>query len=402
MIRLISRGLLITALSLGFGVASQSTALANDAEDDFDEPTGTRTLIDDCRKKGLDEDTCRTMVAQDDDDDDGGEDDGSDSGGDDGEGEEEDEDAKDQPAVTSGGLFTMKTYPVREISRPLIMTQGIFQGRVSLGTDISAKGAFTTGGLSLEAIYGVRDNFSVLGGFTNAYNMKQFGVYAGMEASLYYDIIDFRIAANLHRNAIPNFSNFCKPVTSEDQIEPQFPSQCGAMDAEIVNLPNGNYEAGNIKFSIDLGFPFRYAFKPEIAIIALHTLMAIDFNAVNRDHVITEKTEVTDPTTMMPVTQVKNVTVGNKVTPDLKPSLGIATNPVAPLSIVIFAQLRIPDFDTEAGAFQIPVTARVEFSPNQKFDIGLEFTLLNVKPPEGQSALDNRFLALFLQSRFGK
>ena len=88
--------------------------------------------------------------------------------------------------------------------------------------------------------------------------------------------------------------------------------------------------------------------------------------------------------------------------PDLNPSVGIATNPIPPLSVVVFAQLRIPDFDTSAGAFQVPVTGRVEFSPNQKFDIGLEFTLLNVKPPEGQSPIDNRFLALFVQSRFGK
>ena len=55
-----------------------------------------------------------------------------------------------------------------------------------------------------------------------------------------------------------------------------------------------------------------------------------------------------------------------------------------------------------AGAFQVPVTGRIEFSPNQKFDIGLEFTLLNVKPPEGQSPIDNRFIALFAQTRVGK
>jgi len=36
------------------------------------------------------------------------------------------------------------------------------------------------------------------------------------------------------------------------------------------------------------------------------------------------------------------------------------------------------------------------------FSIGLEFTLLNVMPPEGQSPIDNRFLSLFVQSRFGK
>ena len=70
-------------------------------------------------------------------------------------------------------------------------------------------------------------------------------------------------------------------------------------------------------------------------------------------------------------------------------------------TVVIFGQLRIPDFDTSAGNFQIPVTARVEFSPSQKFDIGLEFTLLNIKPVMG-SPIDNRFIALFIQSRFGK
>ena len=86
----------------------------------------------------------------------------------------------------------------------------------------------------------------------------------------------------------------------------------------------------------------------------------------------------------------------------VNPSVGVATNPIPPLSVVIYAQLRIPDFDTSAGAFQVPVTGRIEFSPNQKFDLGLEFTLLNVKPPTGQSAIDNRFLSLFMQSRFGQ
>ena len=92
----------------------------------------------------------------------------------------------------------------------------------------------------------------------------------------------------------------------------------------------------------------------------------------------------------------------NGAKPDLNPSLGIATNPITPLSVVIFAQLRIPDFDTSAGAFQVPVTGRVEFSPNQKLDIGLEFTLLNVKPPEGQSPIDNRYISLFMQTRLGR
>ncbi len=353
------------------------------------------------RGHGDDEDT----GGGDDDDQGGGDDDdsgkggGDDGGGDEGEGDEPD---KDQPPVTAGGLFTMKTYPVSELLRPLTMTQKIGQFRVGLGTDLSAKGAFDSFGLSLETIYGVTDNFSVIGGITDAYNFKQFGIYAGFEGALAYDLLDIRVAANLHRNAIPAYANFCSPVAAGDPMDPQQPSDCKSSMASLVNLPTGSYSAGGTKFSIDLGFPFRYAFTPEIAIVALQTLISIDFNGVSQDHVLTEQTMETDPVTMMQFTRTKNTPVPNNAKPDLNPSLGIATNPVPPLSVVIFAQLRIPDFDTSAGAFQIPVTGRVEFSPSQQFDIGLEFTLLNVKPPEGQSPIDNRYLSLFFQGRIGK
>jgi hypothetical protein len=378
MLRLLSRGLLAAALILGYVAHHERLAFAGDDDDDSD---------------------------------DSGDDEGGAKGGGDGDGDEDTEEEvdKDQPDVTAGGLFTMRSYPVREISRPLTMTQKIMQARVSLGTDISAKGAFASGGLSVEGQYGQSDNFTIIGGLTNAYNMKQFGFYAGFEGALVYDVVDIRLAANVHRNAIPEFSNFCTPVSSVDPPNPMFPSDCGTAaggmatpNAAIVNLPNGVYHAGGTKFSIDLGFPFRYAIKPEIAIVALQTLMSIDFNAVSKDHVLANTTQVMDPVTMMTNNVVVNTPVGNGAKPDLNPSVGIATNPIPPLSIVLFAQLRIPDFDTAAGAFQVPVTGRLEFSPNQQFDIGLEFTLLNVKPPEGQSPIDNRFLSAFVQSRFGK
>jgi hypothetical protein len=375
MLRLLTRGLLLSALGLAVAVTAQPVYAQDDDEEEED---------------------------------DGGDDGGG--GGD--EGDEEEEEDKDQPLVTSGGLFTLKTYPVREISRPLTLTEKIVQARVSLGTDISAKGAFSTGGLSVEGIYGFSDNFNFIGGFTNAYNMKQFSIYGGFEGSLAYDLVNIRLAANIYRSAIPDFDFFCKPVSSGDMVNQMtpLPSQCASMGAELVNLPNGEYSPGDTKFSIDIGLPFRYAIRPEIAIVALQTLMSIDFNGIDKGYTRAEPRDVIDPGpdgmtgTMddIEVQIIENVPVGNGAKPDLKPSIGIATNPVPPLSVVIFAQLRIPDFDTEAGAFQVPVTGRLEFSPNQKLDIGLEFTLLNVKPPEGQSPIDNRFLALFVQSRFGK
>jgi hypothetical protein len=280
-----------------------------------------------------------------------------------GESEEEEEQDKDQPAVTAGGLFTMASYPVSELLRPLTMTQQITQMRLGLGTDLSALGAFGSVGVSLEAIHGLKDNFSLIGGFTSAYNFKQFAFYGGFEGALVYDLVDIRLAANIHRFAQPH-------LCGSDMDEP-----AGCMvDGMLLPIPNGNYDAGKIKISADLGFPFRYSFTKELAVVALQTLMSIDFNS--------------DGT--------------NEAKPDLLPSLGIATNPIPPLSLVVFAQLRIIDFNTEAAFFQVPVTGRVEFSPNRKLDIGLEFTLLNVKPPEPQKPFDNRFLSLFMQARFGK
>lgn len=285
-----------------------------------------------------------SAYAQDDEEDEGDDGDEGD-GGDEGEEEDEEEDDKEQPAVTAGGLFTLKTFPIRELDRPLTITQNIAQVRAGLGTDVSAQGAFESVGVSLEGLYGYRDNFMLLGGFTSAYNFKQFGFYAGFEGALAYDLIDFRMAARLSRPAAPVFE---------------------VVDG--MNVKTGDYAAGDVKGSIDLGFPFRYVARPEIAIIALNTLMSIDFDSK----------------------------------PDLNPSLGISTNPIAPVSIVIFAQLQIIDFNTDAENFTIPATARIQFSPNRKLDIGGEFTFLNMKPPEGQKFYDNRFLTLFLASRFGK
>ena len=284
------------------------------------------------------------QVAYAEDDEDDGDDGGDDGGGGDEPDEpDEPEEDEDQPPVTAGGLYTMKTFPIRELDRPLTITQGIAQVRIGVGADVSAKGAFETFGAALEARYGFRDNVMGLGGFTGAYNFKQFGVYAGVEAALAYDLIDFRGAFRVSRPAVPD--------TMDNGMGMQVP------------VP-GEYTTGNVSAGIDIGFPFRYVAKPEIAIVALDTLMSIDFDSK----------------------------------PDLKPSLGISTNPIAPLSVVIFAQLQIIDFDTDAG-FVVPATARVQFSPSRKMDLGAEFTFLNVKQEKFH---ENRFLTLYVQGRFGK
>lgn len=266
---------------------------------------------------------------------------GDDSGGDndDGGGDEDEEEVdKDQPPVTAGGLYNINTYPVAELQRPLTMTQGILQMRAGLGVDVSAQTAFESVGHVLDFRYGVKDNVMLLGGFNSAYNFTGVEAFVGMEASLAYNLIDFRAAFRGGRDS------------SIEASDPMNPKRVG----------------GGFRAHVDVGFPFRYVAKKEVAIVALDTLMTIDFDGK----------------------------------PDLNPSLGISTNPIPEVSIVIFAQMRIVNFNTDAANFIVPATARVQFSPTQRFDLGAEFRFDNVKPPEGQKFYDQRFLSFYGQARF--
>jgi hypothetical protein len=307
----------------------------------------------------------------DDDEEDGGGDDGGGEPGDGGEepGEDDDPDDKEQPVITAGGLFVMKTFPIRENERPLTITQQITQLRLGVGTDVSNKGAFESAGVNLEGLHGYSDNFMLVGGFTSAYNVHQFAVYGGFEGALAYDLIDIRLAGRIGRTAIPE---------TEDVMG--------------VQMPSGQYKSGQTKFAVDIGFPFRYVARPEIAIVALQSVMSVDFNA----------TDCFDDGMGGEICE-------NEIKPDLNPSLGIVTNPIAPVSLVITAQLQVKDFDF-TKKLAVPATIRIQFSPTRQIDIGGEFTLLNIKPTdpdddgpaEAPGAFDNRFLSLFFAARFGK
>lgn len=333
-----------------------------------------------------------SALAAEDEEEEGGDEGGGDEGPGEGEGEEEDE--KDQPAVTSGGLFTIKSYPVRELFRPLTMTEKIVQMKLSLGSDVSDKTAFQYFGVALDARYGYRDNFTLLGGFTSDYNFKGFSLNAGFEGALAYDLFDIRLQANLNRTA-----QIANTVVAGGTVVPT------------------DFKAGSgVQFSVDLGFPFRYVARPEIAIVALETLISFDLNAVKRGNGGASgpfQSCLAIPDGMGGAVDPANCTEDG-IKPDLAPSIGIATNPVPQLSVVLFAQLQIRDFDT-TNQFTIPATARIQFSPNQKLDIGAEFKFLDLKPkdPDGQNGMAcdgmdceppkffaQRFLNLYVQARY--
>lgn len=259
----------------------------------------------------------------DEDEEDSDDEDGDDEGGDD-EGEEEEED-ENQPPITAGGLYTLQTYPQGEIQRPLTLTQGITELKAGIGFDISNKTAFETFGASLDARYGLQDHVELQAGFKGISNFKTITAYAAFEGAIVYDLVDFRAGL------------------------------------QLAHTPGAN------EFGVTLGFPFRYAPKPQVAVVALETAFEVQFDSK----------------------------------PDATPNIGIIIQPVPILAILVKATVRVADFDfSDTSKLTIPGTIAIQLSPNNKLDAGMEFTFSNLKPPEGGPKFyDDRFLLFFGQLR---
>jgi hypothetical protein len=259
------------------------------------------------------------------------------------EDEEDEEEDEDQPPVTAGGLFTKETYPVAELARPLTITKGMAELRAGIDVDVSAKTAFEKWGLGFNARYGVEDNLEVQFDLrTDLNKFSSFRAGAAVEGSIVYDLVDFRLGMVV-------------PYT------------------KTVDMATG-METSETAFDFEVGFPFRYAVKPEGGIVALDTFM----------------------------------TINTEGKPDLTPSIGIVVQPVDMLAIKLHGKVIIKDFDTSAENFQIPVSANIQFSPKNLLDIGGEFTFPNLKPPETQDLdgngepdkfYDQRMLLLYAQIR---
>lgn len=253
--------------------------------------------------------------------------------------EEEEEDDEDQPPVTAGGLYTKETYPLAELERPLTITKGLTEVRLGIDVDVSAATAFEKWGLGFNARHGLEDNVEIQADLrTDLNDFSSFRFGAALEAAIAYDLINVRLGI-----AVP----YSKPA--------------GATE-------------GDVGFDFELGFPFRYAPKPQVGIVALDTLMTINTDSK----------------------------------PDLTPSVGVIVQPLPMLAIKLQGQIIIVDFNTDADNFRIPVSANIQFSPNNLIDIGGEFTFPNLKPadPDGEMGpaeapnfYDSRMLLLYGQLR---
>ncbi|HKE14417.1 MAG TPA: hypothetical protein VKB80_06120 [Kofleriaceae bacterium] len=333
-------------------------------------------------------------VKDDDPKDDGGQDDGDkdDEAGEsrdkDGEGdlegddEDEDEgekgdDKDEQPPVTEGGLYTKKNYPVGENLRPMTLIKGMFELKAGINMDLNALHAFETMRVPLEARFGLADHVELQGGvdFMVVKNQQDKDSYdrsgepvlpsfddvvltLGLEAALYYNVVDFRVALEVPINPSADGGDPIDDPGFGDGLDP--PS---AVDAAIV-----------------VGVPFRLVPRKQFAIFALDKIFTV--------HTLS----------------------GSK--PDLNVGVGVVIMPVDLVSIALRGEFLVPEFNT--NFLLIPASATVQFSPSNKIDLGLEFTVASLKlskADERQNDLDpsedddvnafsRRFLQLFVQARF--
>jgi len=312
-----------------------------------------------------------------DDEDGGDEDDGGDDLGDDEEEEEgQEEDGEEQPLVTAGGLYTKKSYPVGENLRPLTLNKGMVELKAGFNMDLNALHAFETWRLPIEARFGLADHVELQGGvdFMLVKNQQDKDSFLlsgepllpsfddavltlGIEGALYYNVVDFRVALEVPINVDAEGGDPIENPEFGDGLDPPSP-----VDVAIV-----------------VGVPFRIVPRKQFAIVALDKIFTV--------HTLS----------------------GSK--PDLNAAIGVVIMPIDLVSIALRGEFVVPEFNT--NFLLIPASATVQFSPSNKIDLGLEFTIASLKLTRTDEALNEdddenndvtafsrRFLQLFVQARF--
>ncbi len=315
---------------------------------------------------------------EEDEEDSGDEGDGEDTDGGGAAEEEEEEDEEgaegeedeDQPPVTAGGLFTKKSYPVGENLRPLTLNKGMVEIEAGFNMDLSAELAFESWRLPIEGRFGIADHVELQAGIDmllvanedtkNGYeatgepllpSLDTALFTLGLESALYYNVVDFRIAL-------------------------EFPLNPDAEGGDPDEATNGLDPPSPFTVDIVVGVPFRIVPRKQFAIFALDKIFTV--------HTIS----------------------GSK--PDLNVGAGFVIMPVDIVSIILRGEFTVPEFNT--NRLFVPASGAVQFSPNNKFDLGLEFTFATLKPVEDDpetevmeveiGPFERRFLLLYVQARF--
>lgn len=288
-----------------------------------------------------------SSVAFADDDDDDDDDDFDDD--DDGGGDDDDDDEEPQPPVTAGGMFTKKTYPLNAIERTLMVIGGMAEIRAGIDIDVGDQTAFEVWRFRFDGRYGLKDNVELQAdGNILLAGDRVPGTLIGQ--------FGVAIEGGLYFEAVDVRAGVAIPVfqgnTAEDTA---------------------------FGFDFILGVPFRYRYQDKVAILALDKILTI--------HTV-------------------ETIVGQGKKPDLTIGVAAVVQLVPKVAAIGRAEVTVQRFNTKA--IVIPATAAIQFTPNNKFDIGAEFSFLNLKPAKIEGVeddqqpkfYDQRSLLLFGQARF--
>jgi hypothetical protein len=261
----------------------------------------------------------------------------------------EDKPDKEQPAVTSGGLYTLETYPRSEVARTLTLPQGIFEFIGEFNVDLSENVAFETFNPVVGLRYGLSDTFQLEAGAdmsfssTEAPVLTKVGVgpsgvgavdsiafWAAGDIALAYDLIDARVAVLL-------------------PVDPEF------------------------LFDIAVGLPFKFRVSEKIAILGLEEILIIHTGDGNGD------TETDKPDLLISAAGVLQV--------------------IEPLAVMVRASLFVGEFKF-SDKRKLPIDLDIQYSVSNIFDVGLGVTLTNLAPPEMQgNPTDSRAARLWARFR---
>lgn len=253
-----------------------------------------------------------------------------------------------QPATTSGGLYTLDTFPLKEIERTLTMTEGVFELRPKLVAGLDKGATFETWTVALDARYGMRDTLELQAGTSltlaapeispgvDANKPKSF--YVAGELALKYDTVDLRAGLEI-------------------PVDPDF------------------------LLDFFVGLPVRLRLGPTIAIVGLEKVLIIH--------------------TMKPDG------VSDTPKPDLNLSAAGIVQVMDQLAVFVRASVLVREFDTRAA---IPVQVDVQYTVSNILDIGLQLILsdLHFQTPavaeikSESKPFDQRSAALYVRFRFGR
>ena len=248
-----------------------------------------------------------------------------------------------QPATTSGGLYTLDTFPLKEIERTLTMTEGVFELRPTLTAGLDKGATFETWTVGLDARYGLQDTIELQAGTDLVLAApdgleKPKSFFVAGELALKYDTVDVRAGISL-------------------PVDPDF------------------------LFDIFVGLPVRLRIGPSMAIVGLEEVIIIH--------------------------TIKPDGASETPKPDLKISAAGIVQLMDQLAVFVRATVLVVEFDTRAQIpVQADVQYSVSniLDIGLQFVLSdLRFKTPTIGEVAGESKpFDHKSIALFARFRFGR